>query len=194
MLHIFSTANLLLAKCGAQCLDQLRRYGGGLYRLASSELRRSYSKRDRHAVYLEYLQRHVALAACHPHGNFPHGMNDTPWIDKFGPEMLNVPPATASTQHFGRFTQTQQQTQQPHNNQQSTRGGNFTRASFLNPNEPIARKLASLAKHLLSEEELSGLLSRAAPTPAAVEGGFGFGAPGVHAASAAVSRAFHWQH
>ena len=67
-------------------------------------------------------------------------------------------------------------------------------ASFLNPNEPIARKLASLAKHLLSEEELSGLLSRAAPTPAAVEGGFGFGAPGVHAASAAVSRAFHWQH
>ena len=46
--------------------------------------------------------------------------------------------------------------------------------------------MGSLARALLQEDELSGLLSRAVPTPAAVEGGFGFGAPGVHAAVAAV--------
>ena len=30
VLHVFSTVNLLLAKCGRQCGEQLRRYGGGV--------------------------------------------------------------------------------------------------------------------------------------------------------------------
>ena len=116
-----------------------------LYRLASSELRRAYSQRDSHAVYLEYLQRHVAIAAAHAHGNGPHGMNDACWLRLHAPpppqqqqQQQQLSSSSSSSSHHGSSSNINNNN---NNNSSSSNNINGAAKSFLDPLDPIAIKV-----------------------------------------------------